>query len=97
MTYLFARVAGLFACFRYYKILVSGKTFQCILRINDFRGTLISISVPVICLASIFMGVLCFYKNKMYVWGICLALILAYSFVVPCEWFLYWRENFSDK
>ncbi len=32
MTYLFATVSGLFACFRYYKTLVSGKTFQCIFR-----------------------------------------------------------------
>lgn len=78
-------------------IIVGRFILETPLRINDFRGTLISISVPVICLASIFMGVLCFYKNKMYVWGICLALILAYSFLVPCEWFLYWRENFSDK
>lgn len=68
--------------------IVIGRIFlETPIRVVDFNGTLISLSVPIICLASIGMGVLCFKKNKIPMWVICIALIIIYSVFIPRMWF----------
>lgn len=71
---------------------VIGRIFlETPIRIVDFNSTLISLSVPIICLASIGMGVLCFKKNKIPMWTICIALILIYSVFIPKMWYYHFR------
>lgn len=72
--------------------IVIGRIFlETPIRIVDFNSTLISLSVPIICLASIGMGVLCFKKNKIPMWTICIALILIYSVFIPKMWYYHFR------
>lgn len=73
-------------------IIIGRMLLEIPVRIYNFYGSVISISVPVICIASIFMGVLCYRKNIWPVWMACVLCIVIYSLFVPEMWFQYWKE-----
>jgi len=76
-------------------IIVGSCIIELPLRVNDFAGTLVSASVPIMRVIGIVLGAVCCNRNKVLVLLLCVAAIPICSYFLCDGWFTFWLENFK--